>query len=81
MIDDTVLMINENLYDDDDVDNIEGGGEIVESGVGAGALSLLLSYYLVTVAHRYAAPPSLSTRCHNVYCQMMALSQVAASYI
>ena len=81
MIDDTVLMINENLYDDDDVDNIEGGGEIVESGVGAGALSLLLSYYLVTVAHRYAAPPSLLTRCHNVYCQMMALSQVAASYI
>ena len=70
-----------NHYDDDDVDSTEGGGEIVESGVGAGALSLLLSYYLVTVAHRYAAPPSLLTRCHNVYCHMMALSQVAASYV
>ena len=68
-------------YDDDDVDSTEGGGEIVESGVGAGVLSLLLSYYLVTVPHRYAAPPSLLTRCHNVYCHMMALSQVAASYI
>ena len=42
--------------DDDDGDDggDDGGGEIVESRVEAGALSLSLSYYHVTVSQHYA---------------------------
>ena len=42
--------------DDDDGDDggDDGGGEIVESRVEAGALSLSLSYYRVPVAQRHA---------------------------